>query len=553
MFRSLLAHRKVLVVLDNVRDTEHVRPLLPGSPTCGVIVTSRDRLNGLIAVEGAQRRTLDLFTLADSKQLLASRLGAESIETEPDAAAELVKFSAGLPLALSILASRVNQEFPTPLQDLVLDLQNARLDGLDLGATDIDLRTVFSWSSQGLSLTAARLFRLLGVFPGPDIGLHAAAALTGTELSRARKDLAELVRAHLLTEHRPGRFGCHDLLRVYAAERAELDEPEDEREAAVRRVLDHYLHSAIAGDRRLYSNQAGFEVDAAVAGARPREFADYPKTIKWFDEEHQAMLACVQVAGEGGWPRHAWQLPRALAGYLRLRGHWQDWVNTQQIALRTAVELGDEAAQADAHRLLAHVYYSLTEYHETEMHAEQAIELYGRLGDRAGEALAHRHLAWAYQEKTDYERAMAHHRQALALFRWSRHILGEASTLNGLGWTTAHLGDYQAALGLCHQALEIAERAGDRHMQAAVRDSLGFIHHRSGDHRRAAANYRLAIEAFRELGSAYFEALSLNNLGDVQLAEQDAGSARRSWLAAKDILDCLRHPRAADVAAKLAM
>jgi tetratricopeptide (TPR) repeat protein/transcriptional regulator with XRE-family HTH domain len=552
MFRSLLADRRVLVVLDNARDTEHVRPLLPGSPTCGVIITSRDRLDGLITCEGADRRTLDLFTLAASKELLTMRLGAQSIDTEPAAAAELVKFSAGLPLALSILASRVNQAFPTPLQDLVVDLRNARLDGLDLGSTNVDLRTVFSWSSQGLSAGAARLFRLLGVFPGPDIGVHAAAALTGADPGRVRRDLGELVRAHLVTEHRSGRFGCHDLLKVYAAERADQDEPAEERRAATHRVLDHYLHSAVAGDKRLYSNQTGFEVGVPVAGARPRELADYPKTIKWFDEEHSALMACVQLAAAEGWDRHAWQLARAFAGYLRLRGHWQDWVNTQRIALKTAQGLGDEAAQADAHRLLAHVYYSLCEYHETEIHAEQAIDLYGRLGDRAGEALAHRHLAWAYQEKTDYERAMAHHRQALTLFRWSRHVLGEASSLNGLGWTTAHLGDYQAALGLCRQALAIAERMGDRHMQAAVRDSLGYIHHRSGEPRQAAENYRLAIEAFRELGSAYFEALSLNNLGDVQLVERDLPAARQSWLAAKDILDCLRHPRAAEVAAKLA-
>jgi tetratricopeptide (TPR) repeat protein/transcriptional regulator with XRE-family HTH domain len=550
MFRSLLADRRVLVVLDNVRDTEHVRPLLPGSATCGVVITSRDRLDGLVAHEGANRRSLGLFDLETSKELLAMRLGENNVAAEPHAATDLAKFSAGLPLALSILTSRVNQAFPTPLQDLVADLQNARLDGLD-GGTGLDLRTVFSWSCQRLSAGGARLFRLLGVYPGPDIGMHAAAALAGTDLGRARRDIAELVRAHMLTEHRPGRFGCHDLLRVYATEQAMQDESADERQAALRRVLDHFLHSAVAGDRQLYSNQAGFRVDDPVAGARPRELTDYPKAVRWFEEEHHVLMACVQHAADDGWDQHAWQLPRALAGYLRLRGHWQDWVHAQHIALDTAERTGDEPAQADAHRLLAQVYYSLCEYGQTVAHAEHAIDLYGRLGDRAGEALAHRHLAWAYQDKTDYQRAMYHHRQALALFRWSKHVLGEASSLNGLGWTTAHLGDHQAALGLCQQALAIAEKAGDRHVQAAVRDSLGYIYHRLGSPAQAADNYRLAISAFRELGASYFEALSLNNLGDVQLGEQDTDAAMRSWRQAKAILDFLRHPRAADVAGKV--
>jgi tetratricopeptide (TPR) repeat protein/transcriptional regulator with XRE-family HTH domain len=550
MFRSLLADRRVLVVLDNVRDSEHVRPLLPGSPTCGVIITSRDRLDGLVAAAGAHRRRLDLFDEPTSKQLLAARLGQGSVDDEPEAAGQLARLSAGLPLALSILASRINPAFPTPLADLVTDLRNAQLDSLDGGA-DLDLRTVFSWSCQRLSPGGARLFRLLGVYPGPDISTHVVAALTGTDLGRARRDIAELVRAHMVTEHRPGRFGCHDLLRVYAAEQAERDEPAEERRAAVRRVLDHFLHSAVAADRQLYSNQTGFVVASPEPGSCPRELTDYAKAVRWFEDEHQVLMACVQHAADDGWDQHAWQLPRALAGYLRLRGHWQDWVHAQNTALETAERIGYLPAQADAHRLLAQAHYSLCEYAETELHAEQAIKLYHELGDQAGEALAHRHLAWAYQDKTDYERAMSHHRQALALFRWSKHVLGEASSLNGLAWTTAHLGDHRAALVLCQQALLIAERTGDRHLLASVHDSLGYIYHRLGSSAQAADNYRQAISAFRDLGSSYFEALSLNSLGDVQLRAADVESATRSWRAAKDILDCLRHPRAAEVAAKL--
>ncbi|CAM4108145.1 hypothetical protein KIPE111705_40710 [Kibdelosporangium persicum] len=547
MFRSLVADKHLLVVLDNARDSEHVQSLLPGSPTCCVIITSRDRLDRLVALEGAQRRTLELFDVGRSQELLAMRLGKRAVDSEPGAATELARLSAGLPLALSIVASRVNTDFATPLRDLVDELTEARLDGLDLGDT-LDLRTVFSWSSERLSPSAARMFRLLGVFPGPDISVHGAAALAGQDIGHARRDLTELVRAHLLREQRPGRFGFHDLLKAYAAEQAAQESTRD----AVGRVLDHYLHTAISGDKQLYSNQTGIEADPPAEGSQPRELADYPNTLRWFDEEHHVLMACVQLAADDGWDRHAWQLPRALAAFLRLRGYWQDWANTQRVALRTAQRIGAKAAEADAHRLLSQAYHNLCEYSETVHHAEQAIDLYGQLGDRSGEALAHRHLAWTYHEKTDYERAMAHHRQALALFRWSNHRLGEASSLNGLGWTTAHLGDHRAALGLCEQALRIADQLRDKHMQASVRDSLGFIHHQVGSLGQAAEHYRQAIAAFRELGSSYYEALSLNSLGDVQQAEQDLAGAAESWTAAKAILDYLRHPKAAEVAVKLA-
>lgn len=547
MFRSLVADKHILVVLDNVADSDHVQSLLPGSPTCGVIITSRDRLDRLVALSGAQRRTLELFDVVTSRELLAVRLGPQAVALEPDAATELAQLAAGLPLALSIVASRVGAGFATPLRLLVDELTETTLDGLDLGGT-LDVRTVFSWSCDRLSPSAARMFRLLGVFPGPDIGVHCAAALAGCDVGQAKRDLAELVRAHLLREQRPGRYGCHDLLRVYAAEQATRESTRD----AIGRVLDHYLHTAISGDEQLYSNLSGFHADPPADGANPRQLTDYPNTIRWFDEEHHALMACVQLATDDGWDSHAWQLPRALAGFLRLRGHWQDWAHTQRIALRTAQRIGNRAAEADARRLLAQAYHNLCEYSETVHHAEHAIDLYGQLGDRKGEALSHRHLAWTYHEKTDYERAISHHRQALALFRWSEHRLGEASSLNGLGWTTAHLGDHHAALGLCEQALRLADQLRDKHMQAAVRDSLGFVHHRMGSLGQAAEHYRLAIAGFRELGSSYYEALSLNHLGDVQQAEQDRTGAVGSWTAAKAILDYLRHPKAAEVGAKLA-
>lgn len=547
-YRSLLAERRVLIVLDNARDAEHVRPLLPGGPHCTVLITSRDRLDGLVARDGGQRVPLELFTVEEGLALLAERVGP-GMAAHPDAVAELVRLCAGLPLALSVVAARAADA--SGCVRLVAELREAkdRLDALDLGAGEQDLRAVFSWSYRQLGPAAARLFRLLGAHPGPDLGAHAAAALAGVPFAEARRALAELVRASLLTEHRPGRFHAHDLLRVYAAE---LPDPEHERTPALHRVLDHYLHTARAATELLQPDWAEVTLTEPSPWAQPRDLSDYPQAMAWFDEERLVLLACVRHAQEHGWPVHAWQLAWAMAKYLQLRGFWPDWVATQRLALTAAEHLGDRSAQAVAHRLLGHAFLRLRRHAESIKHAEAASELYRALGDPAGQAYIHRTLAWIHQEQQDFPRALTHHRQALALYRRTGFRPGQASSLNGLGWTSAHLGEHEHAFELCRQALALAGESGDRNTEAAVHDSLGFIHHRLGQHTEATANYRHAITTFRELGNHHEAALSLHRLGDAQLAAGDPRAARDSWALALSFLDSRRHPQADEVRGKLA-
>ena len=248
LYRSLLAGKRVLVVLDNARDAEQVRPLLPGSPGCLAIVTSRNHLTGLIATQGAHPLDLDLLTPAEARELLARRLGTGRAGGEPEAVDEIIAGCAGLPLALTIAAARAATSPGFPLDVFAAELREASrvLDPFDAGDVATDVRAVFSWSYRALSPDAARLFRLLSLHPGPDITVTAAASLAGIPAARARALLAELTRGHLLAEPRPGQYAFHDLLRAYATEQTHAHDDDDARRSAAGRVLDHCLHAAHA-------------------------------------------------------------------------------------------------------------------------------------------------------------------------------------------------------------------------------------------------------------------------------------------------------------------
>src|SRR6185437_14903204 len=295
LYRSLLAGRRVLVVLDNARDVEQVRPLLPGSPGCMALVTSRDRLTGLVATDGAFPLTLDLLPAADARDLLAQRLGPGRVASEPAAVADIVAGCARLPLALTIAAARAATHPTFPLAVLATELREAThaLDPFQGGDLATDVRAVFSWSYRALSPGAARLFRLLGLHPGPDIGLAAAASLAAAGPDRVRVPLAELTRAHLLAEHAPGRYAFHDLLRSYAAEQALAHDGQEARDAAVHRVLDHYLHTAGRAAMLLEPHSPPLTLIPAQPGVTLGEPATAEDALAWFTAEHAALLAAV--------------------------------------------------------------------------------------------------------------------------------------------------------------------------------------------------------------------------------------------------------------------
>ncbi|WP_232521579.1 AfsR/SARP family transcriptional regulator [Micromonospora phaseoli] len=551
LYRSLLADRRVLVVLDNARDAEHVRPLLPGSAGSAAVVTSRNRLTGLVAVENVTAVGLEALSPEDSRELVGRRLGAARLAAEPDAAAEIGRLCGHLPLALAILTARATVQAELPLASFVeyLRAERDRLDALRGDETTIDIRAVFSWSYGVLSPEAARLFRLLGAHTGPDIGVEAAASLADCSVDRVRAPLAELVRGSLIEEEPHDRYTLHDLLRVYALEVAGTVDSATDRRAATRRMLDHYLSGAIGASRVLDPHRDATRPGRPPVG--PRHFDSRADATVWFAVERQNLLAVQDASTDACMDDRTWWLGWALAGYLQRSGHWQNWADTQSVALEAARRLGDLQREAYAHRNIGLAYARMGEFGEATACYRRALELYERIGDLAGAASAHLNLGWVADRRQHFTEALHHAEQALTLYRSAQHPAGEADSLNTIGWYQIQLGDYRSALALCRQALAVQQAIGDRPGQADTWDSLGYAYHHLGDHEQALGSYRQALALYSEATDRYHESLVLNHMGDTHRAAGDVTAAGDFWREALRILDELGHAEAADVRDKL--
>ncbi|QFZ21264.1 tetratricopeptide repeat protein [Saccharothrix syringae] len=517
------------------------------------MVTSRDRLADLVTREGAVPVPLGVLDEPEAVALLARRLGPERVAAEPEAVARLVAHSARLPLALAVVAGLAVSNPAFPLGALAADLgdERARLDALEPGGTTSGVRAVFSWSYRTLSPEAARLFRLLGLHPGPDADRCAVASLAGLGMSRARALLGELTRTHLVEEHRPGRFRSHDLLRAYAAELAELADDAPERRAALRRCLDFYLHTGFAAERHLAPHWPPITPVAAGEGVARLPVADYHEALEWFGAEHDALLAATAEATRAGLDVHAWQLPWVLSTYLSRRGHWAQRAETQRTALEAADRLGDDVARATCHHLLGRAEILLGNQDDALAHLRCALDLHARAGDTTGTAITHFSLGAAYDLRGRPVRALRHARNALQLFRETGDQAWEAFSLTAVGWYHGKAGRHAQALAHGIEAAPLLDRIGDRDGKAHNLHCLGRAHHNLGRHAEAARCYRDAAALFRELGSPYLEATSLDHLGNALRAAGDRAGAFEAWGRALEVLEPLAHPDAVEIEAKL--
>jgi DNA-binding SARP family transcriptional activator/tetratricopeptide (TPR) repeat protein len=552
LYRSLLAGRRMLVVLDNASDAAQVRPLLPGASGSLVLVTSRHQLTSLAVAEDAQLITLDVLTGTEAHELLAGRLGAGRTGAEPEAATDLVRLCAGLPLALAIAAGRAAASPGVPLAVLAAELRQARqrLDVLSADGT-VSVRAAFWWSYRELGDGAARVFRLLGVHPGPDITAAAAASLAGIPPSQAGPVLAGLAAEGLLTAHAPGRYALHALLRIYAAEQARAQDSDTGRRAAAHRVLDHYLRTARAGALLIRPSREPVTPPPSQPGVTPEQPEDPAQAMGWFAAERQVLLAVTSLAADAHFDIHAWQLPWAMAESLDRHGYWRDYAATQRTALAAASRLGDTAGQAIASRLLATACARLTDYDEARTHLTRCLELSEQAGDQAGQARAHRAFSWIAEHQNRYAEAVSHTEQALSLFQAIADHNGQADTLNSLGWHHAQHGFRHKARLFCGQALALHRQLGNHHGEAAAWDSLGYISHQLGRPRSAIMCYQHALTLFRTLGDRYHQADTLTHLGDTHQAAGDQPRARDAWHEAASLLSDLNHPDEALVRRKL--
>jgi DNA-binding SARP family transcriptional activator len=553
LYRTLLDGRRVLILLDNARDPDQVRPLLPVSPTCVVLITSRDELAGLIAADGARPITLDVLGDAEAYQLMAERIGAARLAAEPAAAHELIALCARLPLALAITAARAVAHPCFTLAALAAELRDARgrLDALSTGEDTTDVRAVLSWSYRQLSPRTARMFRLLGLHPGPDITAAAAASLAGCSPPEAAGQLRELAHRHLLAEPIPGRYAFHDLLHAYAAEQAVATDRQADRDTAIHRMLGHYLHTAHAAAVLIKPGRQPLDLGPAEAGTAPEVLGGYEQAMAWLAAERQVLLAAVAIAFEAGFETHAWQLAYVICDFLERRGRWDECKMIQQTAVAAAARIGDVAGQAASLRYLASAEVLLGDYDRARAHLADCIRLNQQLGDGVGEAYAHHDLGGLDDCQGRYAAASDCHERALALFSTAGHQAGQGLEMNAIGWNQAMRGDYLSARASCRRALVLLREAGHQHAEAHTLDSLGYVEHHLGHLPEAVRNYQLAVSLFRRLGVRVSEAETLARLGDTRQAAGHPDAAREAWSRALEILDDLGHPGAEEVRAKL--
>jgi DNA-binding SARP family transcriptional activator/tetratricopeptide (TPR) repeat protein len=520
-FRSQVASRRLLVVLDNARDAAQVQPLLPASPGCGVLVTSR---RVLAALDAAHQLHLDVLCPQEAIELLGRLTGQQRIAAEPEATAQLAHWCGGLPLALRIVGARLATRPSWPVSALTERLadQQRRLDELELA--EIGVRASFQVSYQELGTSgdpldraAAQAFTLLGVLDGPDLSLPVAAHLLDQPQQVAEQVLERLVDAHLLETPSPGRYRLHDLLRLYARELARELHPESERVAALHRVFGLYVATAW---RTLSLLRPG---DYRLARADDRwrkgglEFADEKEALGWLEAERANLLAAVQQAATipGVPAAMAIQLAQPLYGFFLMRSYWQDWVRVNQTALGIARRVGDRAAQAQAHNDLGVVYWRQGRYAEALACQQESLAIRRELGDRYGQAASLTNLGVVYEWQGRYAEALACQEESLALFRELGDRYGQAASLTNLGVVYQRQGRYDEALA-CHQgSLGIGRELGDRHGQAASLNDLGVVHQRREDYDQALACQQESLALFRELGDRWGQAASLNELGIV--------------------------------------
>lgn len=537
LYRSRIAGARILVVLDNARDTGHVVPLLPGSPTCAVLVTSRHQLAGLATAHGARLVNPEVLDPTEARGLLADALGDERVAAEPDAVADLVRHCAGLPLALAILAARAAANPDFPLTALTEELRDAsgRLDALDGGEVTANLSAVFASSLRALDPAAVRMFGLAGLTTGPDLSLAAVANLTGVPEARARVLLRQLEAVHLVRQHVPGRYWMHDLVRLYAARQARHELPADERAHAVRRLVDLHLHTAVAGDRLLAPHRAPVDIAPPAPGLVPTELADHAAAVAWFDTEHDCLAATQRLAMDNDLPAQAWQLAWALSTFHGWRGRIYDDLGFWRTGLDAAKRSGDPAATALAHRFLGRALGRTGRFTEALPHLRHAVALLTERGDRFGAAHTHRSLAWVRAQQGNDRQALEHATEALRLYEELDAPDWAAEARNLVGWHHALLGEYEPAEEYCTRALAAHRAHGNNEGTANALDSLGYIAHHTDRPADAVDRYREALAVYRELGDATGEANTLARLGDAHADYGQPEQADRDRAAALEL------------------
>ncbi|MGP3969231.1 ATP-binding protein [Streptomyces sp. 6N223] len=555
LFRSVLDGRRVLVLLDNAATPDQVRHLLPGTGRCLVLVTSRNRLSGLIARDGASRMTVDHLTQEESLNLLSEIVGADRVDAEPEAARHLAALCDHLPLALRIVAERAVTHPHHDLSDLVGELldERDRLDGLALDEDELStVRTVFSWSYRSLAPDTARTFRLLGLHPSPELATSAVVALTGVPRVRAARALDSLSGLHLVQQTKRDRYRVHDLIRSYALERAMEEETEVTRGEAVDRTLGWYLHTAHAASRLILPQMRHLALPPMARSAGGETFGSLDEALHWCETERMALLDAVREARSSGRNEIAWKLPIALMGFFERRSYWDDWIATHRTGLEAARSLGDRFGEGWVALSLADAYWDLRRFDDALECYSRALAATRETADRWGEGFSLRGMSLSFLERGEFQQAINYSRLALPIFAEIGERRGEGMCHLSIGQGHLGLGHLDDATSCMERALAIFRELGNEWSQALATFRLGTALHRRDDSAAAIGRHTAAATAFRRLGDRRHEAMVLDSLGDIHRAAGDIPQATDAWRRSLTLFEELEDPKADTVRSKLA-
>ncbi|GAA0653035.1 BTAD domain-containing putative transcriptional regulator [Kutzneria viridogrisea] len=554
LYRSVLAERRVLVLLDDARDSEQVRPLLPAGTGSLVLVTSRRRLDGLVARGGARLLTLDTLSSEAAIRLLDTSGGHQRRGEEIEALRTLARLCGQLPLALRIAAARLAASPQWTVQDLVAELadEQHRLRALDLEDADTSVRGAFDVSYRALHPDLAETFRVLGVHQGPTVTPYLVAALCRTDLVTARRRLRELAGAHLITETRADRFVIHDLLRLHARELAETELTAEQRAELGNRLLDHYLVVADHAHRLIRPPRDSYRPDLPADPGETPVIATADQALRWFDAEWPGLVAAVRFGAAKGLHRRAWQLALCLRSYLYLRGLAADWADLFRLGLASAQAVGDRAGEALMLRGLGNAAELVGGYTEALRNYERAHQIARELGELALQATAEDNLGGIHTELRRYEQAHTHLGRALALYRTLGDQQGEAVALNNLGVLDQDQGRYDSAFDNYQRALGLHRAGGNDEDAARALANLCWVSRQLKRYDEAEGYAREGLRLAQKHGMAYVEAMLHHQLGELYLDQGRKQPARFELGLALDVYRRMRSPYAADTEQLLA-
>jgi tetratricopeptide (TPR) repeat protein/transcriptional regulator with XRE-family HTH domain len=553
LFRSLLDGRRVLVVLDNASSSEQVRPLLPASPGCLALITSRSSMTGLVVSQGAARISLDLLPFDEALVLLRGIVGDARADAEPQALTDIVRACARLPLALRIAGARAASRPHLRLGDLRVELLDGQtlLDALSLAGDEATaVRAVFAWSYRALPAAQAVVFRRLGLHPGVEIDLYATAALADATPDQVRRDLEVLANVHLIEPVAPHRYLAHDLLRAYALERTSQEDTPKQRSDALNRLLGFYLHTADAADRTVMLRIRA-STDAAPAPLHAPVFASLRQAMTWFEVEYANLTAAARRAGEIGLHAVAWQLPAALNGLFDMCGRRADWIAALEDGLIAARALGDRRGERYTLESLATTLADHQRPAEAVDFGRQAVAIARQEPDRIGEALALAHLGWAYLGAKRHGDAALCFRQSSEICQTMDSAWHEAIAISGLGRAYLGLGRFEEALDCQQRALNAFRQADDRGREGFTLRLLGEVHLAANRLDLALACHTHALQIASRVGNRSHQAAALECLGTDLHHAGDSAGARDRWQRALEIFEQLGDLHADEIRARL--